>query len=148
MAAPPSELPKPKEVDMHLERRDLRRWDGPRKQVVLFSRSDCMRCAALRECLTIRGLNAVELDIERDDRARRLLLTLAGRCWIPTVIFRHEIAIGCDVGRLEELLDAPYEPFEDCCQDEEPETEESDEDAAVEAEPAAVLAVLDAGLEA
>jgi hypothetical protein len=127
---------------MHLERRDLRRWDGARSQPILFSRPGCTRCALLRQCLAARGLTALELDIERDDRALRLLLTLAGRAWVPTVIFRHEIAVGCDAGRLEELLDTPYEPLEDFCQDDEPEDAEAEEEADVEPEPDAVVAVL------
>lgn len=133
---------------MHLERRDLRRWNGARSQPILFSRPGCTRCAALRRSLAARGLTAIEFDIERDDRALRLLLTLAGRAWLPTVIFRHEIAIGCDAGRLEELLDTPYEPLEDFCQDDELEDAESEEEPAVAPKPAlAVLPVLDVELE-
>ncbi|MBI1875457.1 MAG: hypothetical protein HYS05_16435 [Acidobacteria bacterium] len=130
---------------MRLERRDLRRWDGARYRPVLFARPGCARSAALREHLAARGLTAIEFDIEADNRALRLLLTMAGRAWVPTVIFRHEIAVGCDVSRLEELLNTPYAPLEDFCQDDEPETAGSDEEAVVE--PEAVLSLVEAELE-
>jgi len=132
-----------------LERRDLRRWDGARYQPVLFSRSSCAGCALVRDHLAAHGLSPIDLDIEEDDRALRLLLTLAGRAWVPTVVFRHEIAIGCDIGRLEDLLNTPYEPLEDYGEDDEPEPaetpviEEADEDDGVIEPPSEIVLALE-----
>lgn len=96
-----------------LDRSDLLTWEGARYRPILFARANCPGCSRLRDLVAACGWPAIVLDIEADDRALRLLLSLAGCAWVPTVVFRHEIAIGCDVSRVEEMLRTPYEPLDD-----------------------------------
>ncbi len=80
-------------------------------EVIIYGASWCGACRATAAFFRERGVNFVELDIEKDADAQRAMqakLKAAGKVGsgIPVIDFRGEIVTGFDRQRLASLIDA------------------------------------------
>jgi glutaredoxin len=74
-------------------------------EVVLFSQQKCRHCAAAKRYFARHGVEYVEYDISRDERAIRMLLALTGRLAVPTITLAGDVMVGFDAERLDQLLE-------------------------------------------
>ncbi len=93
-------------------------------EVIIFSAPTSPICRQVEEVLTRKGVKFRSRDISTDRDALRLLLRVAGRPTVPTIVAYGEVMVGFDADRLEEILEGLDERAETCAREEKEEEEQ------------------------
>ncbi len=73
-------------------------------EVMIFSTPSCAICRKVADAIASKGVTYRLLDVTTDREALMMLLRIAGRAVVPTVVAYGEVMIGFDAARLEEML--------------------------------------------
>ena len=76
-----------------------------KKIVKVFTTPVCPYCYTLKEFLKEKGIDFVDIDISKDEKAREDLIQKTGKMEAPVVEIDGEIVIGFDRKKIVNLLD-------------------------------------------
>ncbi|MBI2577715.1 MAG: glutathione S-transferase N-terminal domain-containing protein, partial [Candidatus Wildermuthbacteria bacterium] len=69
-----------------------------------YTTPTCVYCKAAKEFFQENSVAYEEKDVAQDDQAREYMIKKSGQMGVPVIEVDHEIVIGFDKERLEELL--------------------------------------------
>ncbi len=78
-------------------------------EVLVFSTPSCPVCRRAADAIASHGVACRLLDVTTDGEAMAMLVRIAGRAVVPTIVVYGEVMVGFDAARLEEMLDGVEE---------------------------------------
>ena len=73
-------------------------------KVTVYSTPTCPWCKKVKEYLSEKKVNFIEVNVAEDDKAREEMVQKSGQMGVPVIIIGEEIIIGFDHKKIDKAL--------------------------------------------